>query len=193
MKAGLGRPEWDSERIGRFRQCQLEVETKDDDGALLRVKPLERAIEKVAIGDEGGGVGDGRVIERCQLHLDDPSAPMPRRIDAGMHGEPVEPGIEPLRVAQPGQISPGPHQRLLDRVSREFRVPEDESGGCVQSREGRVDELTKGALIAPACPLDETSLLHGHPRFGATIAVALIPYGVRGGVNRSRPCISAAG
>ena len=135
MEAGLGRPEWDAERIGRFRQRQLEVETKHDDGALLRVKPLERAIEEIAIGDERGRIGDGRVIERCQLHLDDPPAPMPRGIDTGVHGEPVEPGIEPLRVAQPGQVSPGPHQRLLDRVSRELRVPKDESGGRVQSRE----------------------------------------------------------
>ena len=181
MEAGLGRPERDAERVGCFGQRQLEVETKDDDGALLRVKPLERAIEEITIGDERGRVGDRRVIERCQLHLDDPLAPMPRGIDTSVHGEPVEPGIEPLRVAQPGQVSPGPHQRLLDRVSRELRVPKDESGGRVQSRERRVDELTKGVLIALACPPHETSLVHGHLPFGATIAIALIPYGVRTG------------
>ena len=88
---------------------------------------------------------------------------MPRRIDAGVNGQPVEPGIEPVGVAQPGQVPPGSHHGLLDRVARELRVPEDETGGRVQPRDGRVDEHAEGVMIAPACPLDETSLVHGRP------------------------------
>ena len=82
-----------------------------------------------------------------------------------MNGQTVEPGIEPVRVAQPGQVPPGAHHRLLDRVARELRVPEDESGGRVQPREGRVDEHGEGVMIALACPLDESPLVHG--RLGA--------------------------
>jgi hypothetical protein len=35
-----------------------------------------------------------------------------------MDEEPVEPGIEPIRVAQPGKALPGPNETLLDRVAR---------------------------------------------------------------------------
>ena len=53
----------------------------------------------------------------------DPAAPAPGEVDAGMHGEAVEPGVEPVRVAQPGQVPPGSDQRLLDGVARELRGP----------------------------------------------------------------------
>ena len=86
-----------------------------------------------------------------------------------MDGQSVEPGIEPVRVAQPGKVPPGEHHRLLDRVSRELRVPEDESGGRVQSREGPVDERAEGVMIALTRPLHETSLVHGRLPLGATL------------------------
>jgi hypothetical protein len=57
----------------------------------------------------------------------------------------MEPGIEPIGVAQPRQIAPGSDQCLLDRVSRELGIPEDESGCRVQPRDGLVDELGEGA------------------------------------------------
>jgi uncharacterized protein len=73
----------------------------------------------------------------------------------------MEPGIEPVRIAETGQVAPGADQRFLDRVARELRVPEDEAGRRVQPREGRVDELREGVMIAPLRASDELSLVHG--------------------------------
>ena len=46
----------------------------------------------------------------------------------------MEPGVEPVRVTKPGQVPPGAHQGVLDRVARELAVPEDEARGRVQAR-----------------------------------------------------------
>ena len=58
---------------------------------------------------------------------------------------------------------PRPKGRLLDRVARQLRVPEDQPGGGVQSREARADENAEGLVVALGCPLDETRLVHAAP------------------------------
>ena len=44
----------------------------------------------------------------------------------------MEPGIEPVRITKSGQVPPGSHEGVLDRVARELRVPQDEARGRVQ-------------------------------------------------------------
>ena len=76
----------------------------------------------------------------------------------------MEPGIEPRWVAQTGQVAPGSYVRLLDGISREIRVTEDEAGDSLQPRDGRADKRSKGVMIASARSLDEIPLVHSHPR-----------------------------
>ena len=75
-------------------------------------------------------------------------------VEAGMDGQPVEPGIEPARVAQSGQVPPGSHQRFLDRVSGEFPVPEDRGARPRPGARGRAGKHREGVMIAPPRPLD---------------------------------------
>ena len=65
---------------------------------------------------------------------------------------------------RPGRSRQARMIRLLDRVPRELRVPEDEAGDGLQPRDGRADERREGVMIAPARSLDEIPLVHGHPR-----------------------------
>jgi hypothetical protein len=90
----------------------------------------------------------------------------------------VEPGIEAVRIAQPGQVPPGSDEGVLDRVSRELAVPEDQAGGSVQPRDGRAGQHREGVMIALPRSLDETSLIHGRLTCGAAPMVALGWYGV---------------
>ncbi len=76
----------------------------------------------------------------------------------------MEPGVQPVRVAQARKVTPGSDICLLDRVARELRVPEDEAGDGVQPRDGRDDERSERVMIAPARSLDEIPLVHGRPR-----------------------------
>ena len=76
-------------------------------------------------------------------------APEPARlIDAGTDEQPVEPGVEAIGVAQRGQITPGPDERVLDGVLGLFRVPEDEPGGGIQPGDRGACQLGEGVMIA---------------------------------------------
>ena len=67
----------------------------------------------------------------------------------------MEPGVEPLRVAQAREVAPSPDVCILDRVTREFGVAQDEAGDRFEARDGRVDEPCEGVMIAPSRSFDE--------------------------------------
>jgi len=75
----------------------------------------------------------------------------------------MEPGIEPVQVTKTRKVTPGPDQGLLNRVSSELGVPNDQSSGCVQPHDGQVNEPREGVMIASPGPFDETSLVHVLP------------------------------
>ena len=91
--------------------------------------------------------------------------------DAG--DEAAEPGLEAIRIAKRRQVPPGPDESLLDRVSRELGVPEDQAGGRVQPRDERAGEHGEGVMIASLRSLDELSLVHGSPFVPARCSYAL--------------------
>ena len=142
---------------------------EDHDRPQVRFQQTERVIELVTIGVQDGPIRDGDIGEGSELHLAHASATMPGSVEAGVDGQSVQPGIEPVRVAQPGQVPPRSDHRLLDGIARELCVPEDEPSGRVQPREGRADEHGEGVMIAPPRLVHERSLVHGHLRFGAAI------------------------
>ena len=99
----------------------------------------------------------------------------------------MEPGIEPVRITKPGQVPPGSHQRVLDRVARELRVPKDEARGRVQPRSRRRGEHGEGVVIAsprPArrAPAGPRPLI---PRARPAKRPGLLGYGVAARRNRS--------
>ena len=131
----------------------------DDERAPVGIQAPERPLDLVAIDDEGTDVADGNVGGRSQLNLDHPAASTPQELETGTNGDPVDPGVEPVGVAQPRQVPPGLDECLLDRVARELRVMEDQSGCCVQPRDDPADEHGEGVMIAIPRSLDETSLV----------------------------------
>ena len=72
----------------------------------------------------------------------------------------MQPGVEPVGVAKPRHVPPGGYQGVLDRISRELAIPEDESCRSVQPRDGRANKHREGVMIAPLRKLDETPLVH---------------------------------
>src|SRR4029079_14979236 len=81
-------------------------------------------------------------------------------VEAGVDEKSVEPGIEPVRITKSGQVAPGSHQGVLDRVARELRVHQDEARGRVQSGSCCRGEHGEGIVIASPCPLDELPSVH---------------------------------
>ena len=76
----------------------------------------------------------------------------------------MQPRLEAIRIAEGRQAAPGADEALLDRVSRELRIPEDQAGRPVQPRDEPAGEHGEGVMIASHRSLDEFSLVHDHPR-----------------------------
>ena len=150
---------------------------EDDDRPPFRREPAESLVDQVSIRELGRGVADSRLDQGRELDLDDPATASSGRVEARVDGQAMEPGIETVRIAQPGQVSPGSKQSVLDRVSRELTIPDDEAGGSVQPRDGRAGQRREGVMIALPRSLDETSLVHGRLTFGAAVVDALRWYG----------------
>ena len=73
----------------------------------------------------------------------------------------VEPGVEPVRVTKPGQVTPGANEGVLDRVARELRVPEDEARGRVQPRDAARRRARRRRRDRPALPARRAAPVHG--------------------------------
>ena len=82
-------------------------------------------------------------------------------VDAGVDDESTQPGVESVRVAQRGQITPGTDERILDGVRRAIRIPEHEPGGRVEAGDRGACQLGEGVMIAPPRSLHEVSRHHG--------------------------------
>ena len=77
-----------------------------------------------------------------------------RFLVAGADEEFREPGIEPLRFTEPGELTPCLDHRLLNGVLGRIRVPEDLAGDPEQPLAGRPDEPLEGVLIAARRPTE---------------------------------------
>lgn len=116
-------------------------------------------------------VVDRRAIRRQQIHLDRPPSTTPKDVDAGARDEAPEPTLEPIRIAKGWQAPPRADEPILDRVSREIVVPEDQSGSSVQPRDEHADKHGKGVMIASLRSFDEFSLVHDPPDY--TVGAAM--------------------
>src|SRR6266542_6982546 len=98
-----------------------------DDGAPRGIESAQGVVDDLSIGHVGSDIADRRLTNWMELQLDGPAPPTTQDVDTGTNEQPMQPGVEPIRVAEAGEVSPGGDQGVLDRVSREFAVPEDQT------------------------------------------------------------------
>src|SRR4051794_18851083 len=101
---------------------------------MIGIEPAEGSLEDVAVGDSRRRVVDAGGPDGREVDLDGATASASRDVETRVDRESPEPGVEPARVAQPGQVPPGANACFLDRVARELVVPEDQPGNRFQSR-----------------------------------------------------------
>ena len=133
---------------------------EDDERPPRRIEPPKGLVDDLAFGYFGREIDIGCRANLHELDLDRSASATSDRVDAGTHEQSMEPGVEPVRVAKARQVSPGSDESVLDRVSRELAIPEDQPGRSIQPRDGRASELGEGVMIAPLRLLDETPLVH---------------------------------
>ena len=125
---------------------------------MLGLEPPETAIDRVPIFERASRVGRG--------HLADPGEQPPTDLPAFAVGkaidradqDPVQPGFEPIRVAQRAQVSPGDDERFLDRVLSEIPVREHELGEVVEPRHRGVGDDAERLAIATLCAFNQVPL-----------------------------------
>ena len=150
---------------------------ENDDGSHLRIEPQKAAFELVAIGDHGLVATDRGSVD--WLSIQHPpggvAAGAPHRYRRGSAA--MQPGVEPFRVAQRGQITPGPDQCVLDRVLGLFGIPEHEPGGGVQPRDRGACQLGEGVMIASSALAPRGPAASRPSAVGAVDLTALTEYG----------------
>jgi hypothetical protein len=113
-----------AERLSDLGRLQPQVVAKHEDRALFRREAAEAALELVAVREGARGVGHGR-LDREHANVRIPRSGPPCLGVTGMHEGPVQPDLEPLRIAEPRQLTPGDHQRLLHGILGSAEVAED--------------------------------------------------------------------
>src|SRR4051812_18473932 len=136
-------------------------------------QPRKGLVEQLAVGETGRDIDRGWCVDRRELDLDHPPLAAPDEIETRIGEQPLQPGVEPVRIAETGQVAPSADHRLLDGVARELAVAEDQAGGRVQPREAPVDEVGEGVMLALPRSLDESSLVHGRLECGTSRVVVL--------------------
>src|SRR5262245_55399995 len=101
-------------------------------GPMRRVEARERSLDEVPVGQMARIVAVRRFVDREKGDLDGATPSPTSLVEAAVHEKTVQPGVEPLRITKPGQVSPSSHEGVLDRVARELRVPKDEARGSIE-------------------------------------------------------------
>ncbi len=79
-------------------------------------------------------------------------------ICAGVHDEPVEPGVPAVRVTQDRQAPPGVDQGILDGILRLVRVMKQDPRDGVEPIGGGRRENLEGFVVTTPCCFDEIAL-----------------------------------
>jgi hypothetical protein len=159
MKSGPRSPDRNPEGRRDLHERVPKVVVEDDDGPMFRRQPAERLLECLPIDD---GV---RRIGRNAPDFEDAEfrrpAARPSRFDVtSVDDKAVEPCLEPLRIAERGQVAPRIQQPQLRGVLGSKRVAKDPVGKSkaavdVIRREGR-----ERVFVAACGPDHDLALTH---------------------------------
>ena len=69
----------------------------------------------------------------------------------------MEPGVEPVRIAQRGKLAPCANEGFLHRVLRQVRRPKDQTSHRIQAIAGGGREDFECLVVSAAGRLDEIS------------------------------------
>jgi hypothetical protein len=70
-------------------------------------------------------------------------------LDAHVREYALQPEVEPVRIAEARQVTPGDHQRVLHRILGPVDIPKDPTSDREQAVDARADQVHEGDPIAP--------------------------------------------
>jgi hypothetical protein len=76
----------------------------------------------------------------------------------------VEPGVEPVRIAEARQVTPGDHQRILQGILGPIDIPEDPMRNREEAATAKADQVDERRLVTSLGCLDEIAIHRRLPR-----------------------------
>ena len=137
---------------------------QDEDRALFRAKAPEPTLERVAVSHVPALVGDHRRRHGGKIDFDRPASTPADDVERGIHGEPMQPVVDPIGIAERREVAPRPDVGILDGIASELGGAQDQTGDRFEPADRRLDELGEGVMIASPRSLHEFPLVHAHPR-----------------------------
>jgi hypothetical protein len=131
---------------------------EDEDRSLIGWEPPEATVDAVAVVDRPRLVQASRPVDREKTDVRVPITRPTRLGIAGVDEEALEPGVEAVRIAEVGQLSPGDHQRLLHSVLGPSDVSQDPLGDRHEPVTVRSGQDGKGLPVSVLRQLDEVSI-----------------------------------
>lgn len=154
MQPRLDGPDRPADALSDGVQSEIGPVVEDDDLPVVLVERGHRPEDLIAVEERPEWIptraAGFAIVERDQPNL----ASAAKAIAADVDEDPVEPGLEPGRIAQGGRSTPGAQQRILGRVLRLVLIAEDQAGqsiGAVKLPIGQPKELVRGVGSAPVC------------------------------------------
>ena len=131
----------------------------DQHGPEIDRQAAEAAVELVTDGDGVLRVLSDLEIDGQQRQLGDPVAALgSRRPVARPDEDPVQPGVEAIRIAERPDVEPRGDERVLDRILGPIVIADDEPGHAEEALDRARSKLREGVVIAFPGPDDEVSL-----------------------------------
>ena len=158
VEAGTNRSRGNSEELGDLGRLVANVVAEDQDRPFVWCEPPEASIELVPIGDRKELVLGDRRIDGEHVQVVDPLAVPADVGHADIGEEAVDPGIEPVRIAEARQVTPGDHQRVLQGILGPVDISEDPVRDREQAAATKADQVDERRLVASLCRLDEIAI-----------------------------------
>lgn len=152
-----------AEHLGDHGGLVPEVMTQHEDRPLFRLQTAKRAIHDVPIDDTRELVGRGAVGELEDLEPGVPATVSSRVVDTHVREHALEPVVEPVRIAEVRQVTPGDHERVLKGILGPVDIAKDPAGDPEQAIEASADQVHEGDLVATS-RRDHKLSIHRHSR-----------------------------
>jgi hypothetical protein len=115
VEPGFDRPEPLAGLFGDLLERELGEVAQDDDHSLVGWQPVHGSAEGIGFSAALGPVLGLRLGHA--VHRQEPDAtPAAQPVATDVDHDPLEPGIEAIRVAEAGEALPGDQRGILDRI-----------------------------------------------------------------------------
>jgi hypothetical protein len=158
MESGLGGPDGDAKAVRYLGQREPEVVVEDEDGPLLDRQPAEATFELIAVVDGEDLAGVTAPFGRKDVDVDGPATLPPRLGITLVDDDPMEPGLEPIGVAQRPELAPCGDERSLHRILGSIPVMQDATGDAHAAIADQPSQGVEGLDVALLRTIHERSM-----------------------------------